>query len=241
MRFFVPFPIASKLWSHADPSVRQESLSLIEHYQDGWNAYPGPEEKGDERLAFIAALIRHLKRDYGGHRSILFTSDQGTDFIHFIRNEIIQHRLYEPSYWESDGNHRSVLIREWVAAIHQYWFNLVEGDVGTITVQSVGALNDSISRFREMGLPKAINLCYFVPFPIASKLWSHADPSVRQESLSLIEYYRDGWNAYAGPEEKGDERLAFIAALIKHKQDYGEHRSILFTSDQGTDFISIHS
>ncbi|KAI3604522.1 hypothetical protein WG66_008238 [Moniliophthora roreri] len=117
---------------------------------------------------------------------------------------------------------------------YQYWFNLVD----TVTVQSVRDLNDSISRFRELGLPKAINLRFFVPFPIASKLWSHVDASIREESLSLIEHYRYGWNGHPGPEEKGDERLAFIAALIKHlKQDYGGHRSILFTSLPGINFI----
>ncbi|ESK93843.1 hypothetical protein Moror_13093 [Moniliophthora roreri MCA 2997] len=116
LRFFVPFPIASKLWSHVDPSIRQESLSLIEHYRYGWDGYPGPEEKGDERLAFIAALIKHLQQDRGGYRSILLTSDQGIDFICDI-HRVIRDRLCEPPDWESDSNHRSVLIREWVAAI----------------------------------------------------------------------------------------------------------------------------
>uniref|UniRef100_A0A0W0EVW7 DUF6535 domain-containing protein n=1 Tax=Moniliophthora roreri TaxID=221103 RepID=A0A0W0EVW7_MONRR len=116
LRFFVPFPIVAKLWSHPDPESQRESLSLIQVYKESWNAYPGPEEEGDERLAFIAALIKHLKQDHGGHRSILLTSTQGQNFIRFVNDGIIQHRLYECPEWESDTHRRSTFITEWTQA-----------------------------------------------------------------------------------------------------------------------------
>uniref|UniRef100_A0A0W0FI18 Uncharacterized protein n=1 Tax=Moniliophthora roreri TaxID=221103 RepID=A0A0W0FI18_MONRR len=85
--------------------------------------------------------------------------------------------------------------------------------------------------------------CFFILFPIVSKLWVHPSFKIQQESLSLIQLYQDSWSAYPGPEE-GDEQLAFIAALIKPlKQDhYSGHCSILLTSTPGQDFIQfIHT
>uniref|UniRef100_A0A0W0EWC8 DUF6535 domain-containing protein n=1 Tax=Moniliophthora roreri TaxID=221103 RepID=A0A0W0EWC8_MONRR len=116
LRFFVPFSIASKLWAHPSPDIQQKSLSLIQLYKDSWGAYPGIEEEGDERLAFVAALIRHLKQDYGGHSSILLNSTPGQDFIRFIHDGIIQNRLYQHPKWESDSHKRDMLIDEWIAA-----------------------------------------------------------------------------------------------------------------------------
>ncbi|KAI3603305.1 hypothetical protein WG66_002345 [Moniliophthora roreri] len=116
LRFFVPFSVVSKLWAHSKYEIRQESLSLIQLYKNSWSAYPGPEEDGDERLAFAAVLIRHLKQDYGGHRSILLTSTLGQDFIRFIHDGIIQNRLYQHPKWESDSHKRDMLIDEWIAA-----------------------------------------------------------------------------------------------------------------------------
>uniref|UniRef100_A0A0W0EVX5 DUF6535 domain-containing protein n=1 Tax=Moniliophthora roreri TaxID=221103 RepID=A0A0W0EVX5_MONRR len=117
LRFFIPFPIVDKLWAHPSHEIRQESISLIRLFKDSWSAYPGPEEEGDERLAFIAALIKHLRQNDGnGHQSCLLTSPLGLEFIRFIHNEIIQHRLYEYSGWEPDSHLRDMLIEEWIAA-----------------------------------------------------------------------------------------------------------------------------
>ncbi|ESK86446.1 hypothetical protein Moror_4919 [Moniliophthora roreri MCA 2997] len=125
LRFFVPFSIVGKLWTHPNPEIQQESLSLIQICKDSWSAYPGPEEEGDERLAFLAALTRHLGQDDdNGHRSCLLTSPSGQEFIRFINDEIIKHRLHEypdwardpPPEWEAEGNPRDVLIEGWIAA-----------------------------------------------------------------------------------------------------------------------------
>ncbi|ESK86452.1 hypothetical protein Moror_4925 [Moniliophthora roreri MCA 2997] len=116
LRFFVPFSIARKLWAHPKFEIRQESLSLIPIYKKSWRAYPGSEEEGDERLAFIAALIKHLGReDDNGPQSCLLANPLGLEFIRFIHNEIIHHRLYEYPEWEPVG-HRRMLIEEWKAA-----------------------------------------------------------------------------------------------------------------------------
>ncbi|EEB95411.1 hypothetical protein MPER_05624 [Moniliophthora perniciosa FA553] len=115
LRFFVPFGIVGKLWAHPNPTVQEESLSLIQLYRDSWDAYSGPEEKGDERLAFLVALTKHLKLrgNDGVHRSCLLTGVQVREFIQFIRSEIIRRRLNECPYWEPDQSRRRALIETW--------------------------------------------------------------------------------------------------------------------------------
>ncbi|ESK94213.1 hypothetical protein Moror_8323 [Moniliophthora roreri MCA 2997] len=123
LRFFIPFSIIGKLWAHPSCEVRQESLSLIQECKDSWNAYPGPEERGDERLAFLVVLVNHLKQvnQVNGktYCSCLLTSPAGRHFIRFIHERIIQHQLFKLRILDYDPNaqgRRDMLMKEWIMA-----------------------------------------------------------------------------------------------------------------------------
>ncbi|KAK7051411.1 hypothetical protein VNI00_004911 [Paramarasmius palmivorus] len=93
-RFCIPLPLATALWSDKDPSVRQRSLRLLQHFEESWKACPGYDEKRHnmERVAFANALAKHI---YDSDQPlILLTSKRGQGFIRFIHNEIIIRRLY---------------------------------------------------------------------------------------------------------------------------------------------------
>ncbi|KAK7024459.1 hypothetical protein VNI00_016310 [Paramarasmius palmivorus] len=93
-QFFIPFPLATALWSHEDPWVRQQSLRLLQFFEDSWRPSIGyDEEKHDkERLAFANALARHIC--FSDRPSALLTSRRGQLFIRFIHNEMINRRFY---------------------------------------------------------------------------------------------------------------------------------------------------
>ncbi|ESK85118.1 hypothetical protein Moror_3612 [Moniliophthora roreri MCA 2997] len=102
-------------------SISNCYLFLLKYYEDGWNAYSGPEEYGDERLAFVAALIKHLKQGDEGRRSILLTSTPGKSFIRAIHNRIFQ-GLHKARDSALDGYPRQMLTREWWEATSQVTF-----------------------------------------------------------------------------------------------------------------------
>ncbi|KAK7017557.1 hypothetical protein VNI00_018571 [Paramarasmius palmivorus] len=98
LRFSIPLPLATALWSHKNPWVRQQSLRLLRHFEESWKssdspAYDYSEERHDkERLAFAQAIAWHINRSE--QPSELLTSKRGQEFIRFIHNEIIVRRLY---------------------------------------------------------------------------------------------------------------------------------------------------
>ncbi|KAK7051410.1 hypothetical protein VNI00_004910 [Paramarasmius palmivorus] len=99
-RFCFPLPIATALWSHKDPWVRQRSLRLLRHFEESWKPCPGYDERqhDEERVAFAHGLARHIR--YHEQFSILLTSNRGQRFINHIHNEIITRRLYSHSLFD---------------------------------------------------------------------------------------------------------------------------------------------
>ncbi|KAK7034740.1 hypothetical protein VNI00_012147 [Paramarasmius palmivorus] len=99
------------------PRCSDASLeSLLPVCQYSWNSYPGVEEDGDERLAFMAVLIKHLQRGDTGRRSCLLTHTSGQEFIRFIHKKVIHHELYEPRGWDRERELRNMLMGEWTKA-----------------------------------------------------------------------------------------------------------------------------
>ncbi|KAK7037489.1 hypothetical protein VNI00_010981 [Paramarasmius palmivorus] len=88
-----------KHYGHSpDPTVRKQNLEMLQHLEDCWRPCPGyDEERHDkERMAFVAALARHIK--HAKHTELL-TSKRGQAFIQFIHNEIIVRRLYRKHFF----------------------------------------------------------------------------------------------------------------------------------------------
>ncbi|ESK89197.1 hypothetical protein Moror_5204 [Moniliophthora roreri MCA 2997] len=111
LRFYFPFPLAVKLWTHNKPYVRRQAIRLVQVYTDSWNAYPGMEERSDERLAFISVLARHINSS----DSEIMYRKRGHTFLRHINDQIILHALYRPNAsWDRDDRH--CLMAEWVQA-----------------------------------------------------------------------------------------------------------------------------
>ncbi|KAK7062895.1 hypothetical protein VNI00_000392 [Paramarasmius palmivorus] len=117
VRFWFPFPLAEMLWTHGDFYVRSRSMYLLRVYTDSWNAYPGPEEYKDERLAFITQLARHINRADGPLSEIL-KRRRGQAFLRHINNQIVSHALYNTSnHWDQQS--RRGLMQEWRLAMQK--------------------------------------------------------------------------------------------------------------------------
>ncbi|KAK7030414.1 hypothetical protein VNI00_014158 [Paramarasmius palmivorus] len=126
MRFFVPFPVAGRLWTHSDPDIRKRSLFLIRVFCRSWKSYADIDLKQgqasfaprfDDRPAFVLALSRHLSQS--DRLSELLVSREGQAFIKFIHEEIIRCRLYEPWDWWDTMKMRRMLMAEWYHAIER--------------------------------------------------------------------------------------------------------------------------
>jgi hypothetical protein len=126
LRFFVPFPVAGRLWTHSDPDIRKRSLFLIRVFCKSWKSYTDIDVKQgqasfaprfDERPAFVLALSRHLSQS--NRFSELLVSREGQAFITFIHEEIIRCRLYEPWDWWDTMKMRRMLMAEWCHAIER--------------------------------------------------------------------------------------------------------------------------
>ncbi|EEB93830.1 hypothetical protein MPER_07468, partial [Moniliophthora perniciosa FA553] len=124
MRFFVPFPVADRLWTHPDPVIRRRSMFLLLVYVKSWKSYRTTKEdedtfepRFDERPAFILALARHLTR--ADCVSELLVSEEGQRFIRFIHGEIIRCQLYRPRDWWDTVKMRNMLVLGWNHAIER--------------------------------------------------------------------------------------------------------------------------
>ncbi|ESK89191.1 hypothetical protein Moror_5198 [Moniliophthora roreri MCA 2997] len=114
--FYIPFTALGRLWTHQNPDVRMKSMRLLSELEAAWKEYAGPEEEVDERLAFLAALARHINRQES--TSGLLIRQEGQTFLRFINDQIILHRLYQP--WSSfDMQNRRLLMDEWDRAMHR--------------------------------------------------------------------------------------------------------------------------
>ncbi|KAI3622527.1 hypothetical protein WG66_016075 [Moniliophthora roreri] len=114
LRFVIPSSVVDSLWTHDDAFIRNRNLRLLPFFEDAWGSWSGyPEVRHDnERLAFILALTKHLKRS--DRTSALLTSNRGQRFIRFVHDEIISRRLYQPPPWGDVLRH--LLMLEWVSA-----------------------------------------------------------------------------------------------------------------------------
>ncbi|KAI3605694.1 hypothetical protein WG66_012031 [Moniliophthora roreri] len=111
LRFVIPFTTLAKLWTHDDPDDQEQSSQLLPFLEDAFSTHPGyNEERHDrERLAFISALANHLNdTDF---TSYVTTSTRGQEFIHFVHDQIVSRRLYEPFDW--DPHARRELMSTW--------------------------------------------------------------------------------------------------------------------------------
>ncbi|ESK88822.1 hypothetical protein Moror_17100 [Moniliophthora roreri MCA 2997] len=118
LRFIIPFPVVEKLWTHANPDVRKESLRLLSFFEEAWKPHPGRQEREHdlERIVLVVVLARHLCRT--DCTSELLTSRRGQGFIRFVHEQIISRRLYKP-YRAGDSYRRHALKLEWIKAIQR--------------------------------------------------------------------------------------------------------------------------
>ncbi|KAL0568153.1 hypothetical protein V5O48_013834 [Marasmius crinis-equi] len=113
---FTPFfCMAKQLWED------NRGVELLDIYRDEWMAYSGSiaNEKiaidGDERYQLMASFARYIKRHLDltreqeeeevreGEEGLtsssdpqpILTSDKGLEFLHFIHNQVIEHKLYD--------------------------------------------------------------------------------------------------------------------------------------------------
>ncbi|KAK7013610.1 hypothetical protein VNI00_019476 [Paramarasmius palmivorus] len=105
LRFCIPLPLVTALWSHNHSWVRQWSLRLLRHFEEAWKPFPGYDETRHdaERVAFANAVATHICGS--GPPSVLLTSKRGQEFMRSIHNEIIIRRLCYQSgfndwYWK---------------------------------------------------------------------------------------------------------------------------------------------
>ncbi|ESK84171.1 hypothetical protein Moror_16996 [Moniliophthora roreri MCA 2997] len=115
IRFYVPFPVAERVWTHSEDSVRSKSTLLMQVYEDSWRRYPGPEEEWDQRLAFIVALARHINS--AGSESEIVTSVRGRNLLKLIHDQIIEFGLYKPRTLNGLTWDKNALVAEWVRAL----------------------------------------------------------------------------------------------------------------------------
>uniref|UniRef100_A0A0W0FXW5 DUF6535 domain-containing protein n=1 Tax=Moniliophthora roreri TaxID=221103 RepID=A0A0W0FXW5_MONRR len=104
LRFVIPFPIVDALWTHGNPTIRAESLTLLSLFEESWKSCLGyVEERHDgERRAFMRALADHINRT--DRVSELLTSKRGQAFIRFIHNEAITRGLVDRHPFKHLGN-----------------------------------------------------------------------------------------------------------------------------------------
>ncbi|KAI3610017.1 hypothetical protein WG66_007425 [Moniliophthora roreri] len=118
------YPIADRLWTHADPIIRRRSVFLLLVYAKLWKSYSTTKEdedafgpQFDERPVLILALARHLTR--ADYVSELLVSEEGQRFIMFIHDGITRCQLYQPRDWWDTVKMRKMLVLEWNHAIER--------------------------------------------------------------------------------------------------------------------------
>ncbi|KAK7030308.1 hypothetical protein VNI00_014230 [Paramarasmius palmivorus] len=100
LKFPIPLPFATALWSHKEPLLQKLGLRLLRHFEESWKPSPGYDEEqhNKERVAFTNGLAWHIC--HLDPPSVLLMSKRGQDFIRFIHHGIIIRRLYSrDDFW----------------------------------------------------------------------------------------------------------------------------------------------
>ncbi|ESK89192.1 hypothetical protein Moror_5199 [Moniliophthora roreri MCA 2997] len=146
LRFYLPFPVADKLWTHPDEKIRAASMCLLQYYEESWKDYPGEGEVSDERTAFIKVLAEHINRE--DCTSELVLRKRGQSFLSFINREILRHRLYQGHMSLASEWNRAMCRAQVEAGLPSDFFEPVPEDLGTPPPAISPRLDITLPEFR---------------------------------------------------------------------------------------------
>ncbi|KAL0566432.1 hypothetical protein V5O48_015583 [Marasmius crinis-equi] len=132
INFTIFFHVAKEIWEG------NRGIELLDIYKDEWTAYSDsvPQRAkrisvdGDERYQFIASFARYIRACLDHQEAlpdaepILMAHHKGLEFLRFIHNQIIEHKLYDMTQYAAssttsnvNANSTSEIIHNWVGAM----------------------------------------------------------------------------------------------------------------------------
>ncbi|KAL0566228.1 hypothetical protein V5O48_015788 [Marasmius crinis-equi] len=128
INFTLFFYVAERLWDG------NRGIEMLDIYRAEWHAYSHSDvdkriiADGDERYQLVACIARHIKARLGCQQPLhpqttrsIFTTKQGLEFLRFIHNQILEHKLYDTNRYQRfqtfDAHSTLMILNDWVEAM----------------------------------------------------------------------------------------------------------------------------